>query len=725
MGPAQGQDSLNWGLGPATDRVGFEVLLQNEPALTQIRPVFRGAFDRDGRRTGEAFRRQQNGRDAGHRAPACAIFEHGGMVNAAHHLAAGAVIFGNAQRVTGLIGGQASQPRPGGCGGHGAPTARGVVIGHRGVLGQSGPCAKLVSQGDGCQKFDAGGPGLVRQSQCGRKQRAPDVPLGRVVPIMAIQRVDGHARGQRNTRRAGRACLKEHRCRPAKCLMRMVADDLAEPCPHRACGHTNQVQNTAFGLMPDLGGQVRPLQVVDQLHRGQGWGKLLGHGGLACAWDVFRLGRRRTRSGLFATFAMRPCAAMKSGGAVLTSDRDGPKTPNMTEIFEGNFTQQEPIPDEGIEAALAVLRHGRLHRYNVAAGELSETALLEQEFAALVGSDYALAVASGGYAMATALRALGIRPGDKVLSNAFTLAPVPGAIASLGAVPVFVAVTENLTIDLDDLAAKVDQAGVLLLSHMRGHICDMDRLMEMCDAAGVRVVEDCAHTMGANWRGVPSGRHGVIGCYSCQTYKHVNSGEGGFLVTDDAEIAAKAVMLSGSYMLYERHVAAPGPEVFETVKYETPNISGRMDNLRAAILRPQLRALEAQVERWNARYRALEDGLRGTPGVTLTSRPNAERYVGSSFQFLLLDWAGDAISDVVCGCAARGVELKWFGAPEPTAFTSKYDSWHYAPSDPMPESDRILHGILDLRVPLTFSVADCAQIARIIQDEICRATVES
>ena len=258
----------------------------------------------------------------------------------------------------------------------------------------------------------------------------------------------------------------------------------------------------------------------------------------------------------------------------------------MTEIFTGSFTQQEPIPEAGIEAAMAVLRHGRLHRYNTAEGEISETALLEEEFAQSVGAKYCLAVASGGYAMATALRALGVKPGDKVLSNAFTLAPVPGSIASVGAEPVYVGVTEQLTIDLDDLEGKLDQARVLLLSHMRGHIVDMDRLMAMCDAAGVQVVEDCAHTMGAAWRGVPSGRFGVAGCYSCQTYKHVNSGEGGFLVTDDPEVAARAIMLSGSYMLYERHRAAPEPEVFEQVKYVTPNISGRMDNLRAAILRP-------------------------------------------------------------------------------------------------------------------------------------------
>lgn len=392
----------------------------------------------------------------------------------------------------------------------------------------------------------------------------------------------------------------------------------------------------------------------------------------------------------------------------------------MTEIFTGSFTQQEPIPDDGIAAALEVLRHGRLHRYNLAGDEVGEVAMLEQEFAAFTGAKYCLAVTSGGYAMATALRAAGVKAGDKVLSNGFTLAPVPGAIVGVGAEPVFVETTDRLRIDLDDLADKITESGAkfLLLSHMRGHICDMDRLMQICDGAGVAVIEDCAHTMGGAWRGVASGRHGLAGCYSTQTYKHMNSGEGGFLITDDAELAARAIMLSGSYMLYGRHTAAPPPEAFETVRYETPNMSGRMDNLRAAILRPQLRALPDQCARWNDRYRVLEDGLRDTPGLQVIERSNGETYVGSSFQFLLPDWAPEKVTDLLARCAARGVELKWFGGAEPVAFTSRYDSWRYAPEQSLPVTDRVLAGLMDMRVPLTFSLEDCAIIARIIKAEV-------
>jgi dTDP-4-amino-4,6-dideoxygalactose transaminase len=390
----------------------------------------------------------------------------------------------------------------------------------------------------------------------------------------------------------------------------------------------------------------------------------------------------------------------------------------MTDKFTGSFTQQDPIPQAGIDAALAVMQHGRLHRYNTSGDEIAEAALIEQEFAAQTGAKYCLAVASGGYAMTTALRACGVGHGDTVLTNAFTLAPVPGAIAAVGGKPIFVGVTEDLVIDLGDLAGKLHQARVLLLSHMRGHICDMTALMDMCNAAGVTVIEDCAHTMGAAWDGVPSGRWGKFGCYSTQTYKHVNSGEGGLLISDDADGMARAIMFSGSYMLFEKHRAAPPPETFAQIKYETPNISGRMDNLRAAILRPQLRDLATQAKRWNDRYAVLADGLTDVAGLKLAHRPAQESFVASSFQFLLLDWDQAKVQDVLQRCAERGVELKWFGGAEPTGFTSRYDSWRYAQSAPMPASDRILAGIIDMRLPLTFSLEDCAQIAGIIRAQV-------
>lgn len=387
-------------------------------------------------------------------------------------------------------------------------------------------------------------------------------------------------------------------------------------------------------------------------------------------------------------------------------------------MFKGNFTQQEPIPESAIAAAVEVMRSGRLHRYNVAPGEQSETALLEREFADYMGVPYCLAVASGGYALTAALKASGCTSGEAVLTNGFTLSPVPGAIIAAGGKAVLVEITENLVIDLEDLERKIRSSGArkLMLSHMRGHLVDMDALMLICDAHDVLVIEDCAHTMGASWAGVKSGLHGQVACYSTQTYKHINSGEGGFIITRDEDIAARATMLSGSYMLYGRHLAGPADEVFADIRLDTPNCSGRMDNLRAAILRPQLKELDASVQRWNARYQAVEKQLAGTVGLKLSSRPDAEYYVGSSIQFLAEGFDQAAIREFLKRCLDRGVELKWFGEPEPTAYTSRHDSWRYVEPQQLPVADRILAVLCDMRIPLTFSVADCEQIGSIISE---------
>lgn len=384
--------------------------------------------------------------------------------------------------------------------------------------------------------------------------------------------------------------------------------------------------------------------------------------------------------------------------------------------FSKSFTQQEPIPEAAIEAAVAVMRSGRLHRYNVLPGETSEAEKLEAEFAGYMGVPYCLAVTSGGYAIHIALRACGVEPGDLVLSNAFTLAPVPGAIEAAGGKAVLVETGADYCIDLDDLDTKAAASGAryLLLSHMRGHIVDMGRVMEICARHDLVLIEDCAHTMGATWDGRKSGTFGKAACFSTQTYKHVNSGEGGFLTTDDPEVIARATIYSGSYMLYERHGAGPSSEVFDQVRLQVPNMSGRLDNLRAAILRPQLANLDAQCARWNALYAALEEGLRNHPHIRMQERPEKEGYVASSIQFSLPEFSPDQFQQLLAGCLERGVELKWFGNPDPNGYTSRYDSWQYMDVPDLPRTLEVLATMCDMRIPLTFDEADCRVIAEVI-----------
>jgi dTDP-4-amino-4,6-dideoxygalactose transaminase len=387
--------------------------------------------------------------------------------------------------------------------------------------------------------------------------------------------------------------------------------------------------------------------------------------------------------------------------------------------FTKDFTLQEPICEEGIEKAVAILKSGKIHRYNVDPDEKGEAALLEEEFAAYMGKKYCLACASCGSAMYLALKSAGVKPGDKVLCNAYTLAPVPGAIENAGAAIELVDIVDDYTIDLDDLEKKAaaPDAKWFMLSHMRGHIANMDRLMAICNAHGLVLIEDCAHTMGALWDGKKSGSFGAVACFSTQTYKHMNSGEGGLLVTDDPDLIARAIIYSGSHMLYERHTSRPGMAVFESIKTMIPNYSCRMDNLRAAILRPQLEVLDAQCERWNKRYRILEQGLNAIHGITCPPRDPREKYVGSSIQFSLTGQDEATIRRFLAECLQQGVELKWFGNKEPVGFTSAYESWRYFGALPhLANTKRILAVMCDMRIPLTFTEDDCRLILDIIKD---------
>ena len=389
--------------------------------------------------------------------------------------------------------------------------------------------------------------------------------------------------------------------------------------------------------------------------------------------------------------------------------------------FNKPFTQQEAIPEDGIARAVEIMRSGRLHRYNLVAGEDNEASLLEQEYATWQEVDYCIAVTSGGYAIQLAMRVCGVKPGDKVLANAYTLAPVPGAIHNVGGVPILVDIDDNYHIDLDDLDAKAASSGAkyLLLSHMRGHIADMDRVVVICEAHEITLIEDCAHTMAAKWRGVRSGNFGKVAAFSTQTYKHMNSGEGGFLTTNDPEIAARAIVSSGSYMLYGRHGAVPAEEVFEKVKLISPNYSGRMDHMRAAILRAQLPHIEEKAAQWNARYDLLHRRFSQMQGVSIPERKQVEAYVGSSIQFRADALTRDQIPEFIAACNARGAELKWFGDDEPKAFTSRYDSWKYIDDIPhLPNTHKVLANTLDMRIPLTFDENDCTIIADIIEDEL-------
>jgi perosamine synthetase len=164
-----------------------------------------------------------------------------------------------------------------------------------------------------------------------------------------------------------------------------------------------------------------------------------------------------------------------------------------------------------------------------------------------MGARYALAVSSCSAALFLSLKALDLPRGARVLIPAFTFAAVPSSVVHADCVPVLVEVGANYRVDMADFAAKLPRCGCGDdQPHARAyqrHGCDHGAVR----CGGVPVIEDAAHSLGTVWGGRNIGTIGKVGCFSFQSYKLVNAGEGGIMVTDDPEIAARAIIMSGAY----------------------------------------------------------------------------------------------------------------------------------------------------------------------------------
>jgi len=394
----------------------------------------------------------------------------------------------------------------------------------------------------------------------------------------------------------------------------------------------------------------------------------------------------------------------------------------MRATLDFDLATPEAPPAASIEAAVKLLESGFLFRYAEMGSEGNEAALLEQEFAALLGRKYCIAVNSGGSAIFLALKAAGVQPGDKVLLNAFTLAPVPGAIEHLHAESVLVEINERLVMDPADLRAKAEASGAkyLLMSHMRGHVADMEAVQAICDDLNIKMIEDCAHTMGATWNGTQTGQFGLAGAFSSQSYKQFNTGEGGLIVTDDADLAARAILMSGSYMLYPQHAAAPSEAVFARWKGAAANHSMRMSALVASILRPQLALLPAR----NARWREVHDRIAARLThqlIRLPQRPPKEDYTPTSLQFFMEGLSQNQIETVIADSTAHGVPIKFFGGSTPEGFTSRAPHWEYVSPQPLPRSEAILSQLCDIRLPLGLSDTQANTLAEVVLQSLNEA----
>lgn len=414
-------------------------------------------------------------------------------------------------------------------------------------------------------------------------------------------------------------------------------------------------------------------------------------------------------------------------------------------VFTKDPKSPEEIPAEGIERAVELMRGGRLYRYNfdgqfatesdredLASEPACQVALLEDEFSSLVGHDYAIAVNSCGSAIFMALKAAGVEHGDKVLTNAFTFTAVPSSIVHAGGTPVYVECTDQYVIDVDDLEKQIaahPNAKCFVISHMRGHIADMERIQKVCDAAGVCLIEDCAHALGCTWRkedineDIQVGRFGRIACFSSQSYKMLNSGEGGIITTNDDRAAVYCILAAGSYeYLYKKHIARPqNDELFEELKPIVPNFSLRMSNLTAAVIRPQLNTLQQRIGEYNQRYDQLKKILSKCEHIHVPEYLDRAFRVGDSIQFNLIGMSGEQVEQFLAEVKRRGVGLQIFGRLDNSRY---YKNWKFSfETEPeLKQTDDIISLACDLRISLTFDKSDIDLLGQVVTDVIAEVT---
>jgi perosamine synthetase len=373
-----------------------------------------------------------------------------------------------------------------------------------------------------------------------------------------------------------------------------------------------------------------------------------------------------------------------------------------------NVYDAEPIPDAARAEIDRLLTSGDLFRYTAPEG--APVALLEAEFAEMMGARYALAVSSCSAALFLALKALDLPKGAKVLIPAFTFAAVPSSVVHAECVPVLVEVGANYRVDMADFAAKLPDAAAVMISHMRGHTSDMDAIMALCDAAGIPVIEDAAHSLGTVWGGRKIGTVGKVGCFSFQSYKLVNAGEGGIMITDDPEIAARAIIMSGAYeQNWKKH---PGLQnSFGHWQNKLPLYNLRMQNLSAAVIRPQLPLVGQRVEKGRANHDHVADLLNTSGWLDVPPPLAPELRAPDSIQFNLVGgWTDDEALGFQAAAKARGVSVQIFGLSEGNA--RAFWNWQFLGEQPdLPQTRAMLMRACDVRLPTRLTVADLDFIA--------------
>ncbi len=356
----------------------------------------------------------------------------------------------------------------------------------------------------------------------------------------------------------------------------------------------------------------------------------------------------------------------------------------------------EPIPAEARAEIDRLLQSGDLFRYT--APEDAPVSLLEDEFAAMMGMKYALAVSSCSAALFLSLKGLGLPRDARVLIPGFTFAAVPSAVVHAECVPVLCEVGDNYRIDMADFERKLPGVEAVIVSHMRGHTSDMDAILALCEAANVPVIEDAAHSLGTLWHGRKIGTLGHVGCFSFQSYKMINAGEGGILITNDADLVARAVIMSGAYEHnWKKHSVLAEP--FQRWQNQLPLYNLRMSNLSAAVIRPQLPHLERRITDGLSNHDYVAARLNQSPWINVPAPLAPETRAPDSIQFNLENLTDDEVRAFGEAAAARGVKVQVFGMSSDNA--RAFWNWQFLGDQPdLPQTRAMLMRACDVRLPV-------------------------
>ena len=269
------------------------------------------------------------------------------------------------------------------------------------------------------------------------------------------------------------------------------------------------------------------------------------------------------------------------------------------------------------QALLDVLQSRTWGGYHESVGEL------ERRFTEYHGAKYGIATANGTVSLEIALIAGGIRAGDEVIVPPITFVASATAIARVGAVPVFVDVDPQ-TINLNPEACEKainERTRAIVLVHFAGCPANLDRFTELCERHKLFLIEDCAHAHGASWKNRRVGSYGQFGSFSFQGSKNMTAGEGGILISNDAELADKARSISNQGR-------RTGGAWYEHVRLGT---NARLTGFQAAILLRQLERLPRQVATRMERAGRLREGLKEIGGLAPTPDPLDERVTAHGY----------------------------------------------------------------------------------------------